>query len=247
MSTANRWVVVTGAAGGMGRAVVARCLADGYSVLASDRSAQSLESVLTASATLRLVPCELASADCGDALRAALEDAIGEGKLHGLVHLAGISHGDDLEHIGDDAWQLSMDVNVTAAMRISRALVPAMRAGGGGSIVHVASPVAILGARKVSYSASKAAMLGLNAAMARALGRDGIRVNALLPGPTLTKMTHDWDEAKQRKIASGTFLGRLCRPEEIAGAIAFLLGPDSSFVTGAVLDVTGGSLLGAHG
>jgi NAD(P)-dependent dehydrogenase (short-subunit alcohol dehydrogenase family) len=228
----------------MGVAVVERCSADGHVVIAVDRERAGLDELARRFPSVHALVADLADPTIGERVLAAVREA--RAPLVGLVNLAGVSTGNDIEHIDDDAWDRSMVVNATAPMRICRALVPELRAAGGGSIVNVGSPVALLGARKVSYSASKAALLGLTVALARALGKDGIRVNALLPGPTLTGMTADWDEAKQRKIASGTFLGRLCEAREVAGAVAFLLGRDSSFVTGAVLDVTGGSLLGGH-
>jgi NAD(P)-dependent dehydrogenase (short-subunit alcohol dehydrogenase family) len=178
------------------------------------------------------------------ALPNAVLNALEGLEVAGLVNLAGASVGDAIEAIRDEDWDDAMAINATGPMRLCRALVPRMKRAGGGSIVNVASPVAVQGARKVSYAASKAALLGLNVALARALGRDGIRVNAVLPGPTSTFMTADWDEEKKARIGRSTALGRLCEPREIAGVISFLLGPDSSFMTGAVLDVTGGALVG---
>ena len=139
-----------------------------------------------------------------------------------------------------------MAVNADAPMRLIRGLLPRLRAADRASIVNIASPVAICGSRKVSYSASKAALLGLTVATARNLAIDDIRVNALLPGATLTGMTSDWSEEKRKRVAEESFFKRLCTPQEIAGAVAFLLGPDSTFITGATLDLTGGALLGSH-
>lgn len=247
MTDRKEWVVITGAAGGMGQAVTRRCLADGYSVLALDRHAERLDTMAREQEPepeLRTLCVDVARADLGEQVL----DALGEqaARLHGIVHLSGISAGDSSERISDADWMMSFDVNVTAPMRLARALGPLLRRRQSGSIVHVSSPVAILGARKVSYAASKAALLGYNVALARELGAHGIRVNALLPGATITYMTQDWDEAKRQSVARGSFLGRLCEPREIAGAISFLLGPDSSYITGTVLDVTGGASLGGH-
>jgi NAD(P)-dependent dehydrogenase (short-subunit alcohol dehydrogenase family) len=226
----------------MGEAVVARLSRDGLVVIGVDRDREGLERLAGITARFVAVATDVRDPGLMAAIEAALDGA--GGSLVGVVNLAGASVGDAIERITDEDWDAAFAINATAPMRLCRALVPRLRSTGGGSIVNVSSPVALQGARKVSYAASKAALLGLNAALARALGRDGIRVNAVLPGPTLTRMTADWDEAKQKRIGQSTALGRLCRPEEIAGVVSFLLGPDSSFMTGAVLDVTGGALIG---
>ena len=237
-------IAVTGAAGGMGAAVCERFEADGYSVMAIDHNVRRLEALAARLPSLSPITADVRSADIGAIVEAAVHDS--KKPLRGLVNLAGASIGDALDRLGDDDWYAAIDVNATGPMRLCRSLVPLMRATGGGSIVNVSSPVAILGARKISYAASKAALLGLNAALARALGRDGIRVNAVLPGPTISFMTNDWDEEKRDRIAASTFLGRLCEPREVAAVLSFLVGPDSTYMTGAVLDLTAGALHGGH-
>lgn len=244
------WVVVTGAASGIGRAVATRCVADGWRVLAVDRDGPGLEAL----AAELGAPCRPAVADLRAAdLEPRVLDALGldaggaDPVVHGLANVAGVSQGDAIDRIRDDDWQASMDVNVTAQMRLARCLLPALRRDEAASIVNVASPVALLGARKVSYAASKAAVLGLTRALARNLGPDGIRVNAVHPGATITGMTSDWPDDKRAAIAQESVFNRLARPEDTAGVIAFLLGPDSRFVTGCTLDVTGGTLMGIHG
>jgi NAD(P)-dependent dehydrogenase (short-subunit alcohol dehydrogenase family) len=237
-------IVVTGAAGGMGAAVCDRLVADGYMVFAIDHNVGRLAALAARLPAVSPIKADIQSSGIGTLVEAAVRDAAFP--LRGLVNLAGASVGDTLDRLDDDDWYAAIDVNATGPMRLCRSLVHLMRSAGGGSIVNVSSPVAILGARKVSYAASKAALLGLNAALARALGRDGIRVNAVLPGPTITFMTADWDPAKRERIAASTFLGRLCEPHEVAAVISFLIGDDSSYMTGAILDLTAGALHGGH-
>lgn len=250
-----RWVLVTGAASGMGFAVATRCVRDGYRVLALDRDPGGLDLLRTTTGNaVETFQVDLGQADLEEVV-AAKCSALGilgaeatpdsdAAQLVGLVNVAGISQGNSIDKLLDADWQRSMDVNATAPMRLVRCLLPLLRAAEGASIVNVASPVALIGARKVSYSASKGALLGLNAALAQNLGPHNIRVNAVLPGATITGMTNDWPEAKRQEIAKSSPLGRLCRPEDVAGAIAFLLGPDSAFITGSVLNVTGGMNMG---
>jgi Dehydrogenases with different specificities (related to short-chain alcohol dehydrogenases) len=129
-------------------------------------------------------------------------------------------------------------------MRLIRALAPSLQVRGRGSIINVGSPVGVVGARKPQYAASKAALHGLTMSCARAMGKDGVRVNLLLPGPTITRMTQDWSVQQRENVARGSALQRLCLPEEVAATIAFLLGDDSSYITASVVDMTAGSMLG---
>ena len=121
---------------------------------------------------------------------------------------------------------------------------PLMQARQKGSILNVGSPVGIVGARKPQYAASKAALHGLTMSAARALGSDGIRVNLLLPGPTITGMTADWSEEQRERVAQGTFLKRMCQPEEIGEMVAFLVSDNSRYLTASVIDMTAGSMMG---
>lgn len=164
--------------------------------------------------------------------------------VQALVNMVGLSQGGNVATVQASEWELAFAVNVTPAMRLIQALGPRMQQQRTGSIVNVGSPVGIVGARKPQYAASKAALHGLTMSAARALGPDAIRVNLLLPGPTITGMTNDWSPEQRDSVAQGTFLKRLCQPEEIASVVAFLVGPDSRYVTGSVIDMTAGSMLG---
>jgi len=241
---AGRTAIVTGAGSGIGRATALRLAAEGARLVVTDVSAQRLDDLRAEIGTA------IVGSIVGDISDQATIDACVAacgGTVHLLANVAGIMDAFlPVAEIDDATWDRVIAVNLTAVMRMCRAVVPVMIAGGGGSIVNVSSPVAILGARKISYAASKAALLGLNAALARALGRDGIRVNAVLPGPTISFMTNDWDEEKRDRIAASTFLGRLCEPWEVAAVLSFLVGPDSTYMTGAVLDLTAGALHGGH-
>ena len=244
--------MVTGAARGIGLAVAKRCAADGYPVLAVDRNEEGLHQLAEdAGGAVAPLVVELADEEAGqkvlDGLGRVHEAHFGDGsspKIRGIVNVAGVSRGDSIDGITDEDWQYSMDVNATAPMRIVRALLPLLDTRAGASIVNIASPVALVGARKVSYAASKGALLGLNAALTRNLSPDGVRVNAILPGPTITGMTEDWPEEKRQAIAADCPLGRLCNPEDIAGPVSFLISDDAAYITGTVLNVTGGSAMG---
>lgn len=233
-------VIVTGANGGMG---VASCLhlhELGWHVLAIDRQHDDLLA-LQDSARFKALACDLRDGNLEQKIAAVLQ---GMPAPRALINLAGSSVGNSIDKLTNEDWHDSFAINVTPAMKLTQLVAPFMIEAGGGSIVNVGSPVGLIGARKPSYAASKAALLGLTMSVARNLGEDGIRVNLLLPGPTITKMTADWSQDKQNDIAQNSFLKRLCRADEIARTLAFMIGPDSSYLTGSIIDLTAGSMYG---
>ncbi len=232
-------VIVTGAAGGMGRECCRYLSSLGWHVLAIDRNTERLSAL--ASAEISILNIDIADPKLVQQVEAKLAELP---PVWGLVNLAGISQGDRLNKLTDEDWQRSFDVNVTPAFRLTQALAPLMQKNGGGSIVNVSSPVGYIGANKPSYAASKAAMHGLTMSCARNLGEQQIRVNLLLPGTTITEMTKDWSLQRQQSIAQETLLKRLCTPQEIAEGIAFLLSEHSRYMSGSVLDMTCGSMWG---
>ncbi|WP_206477946.1 SDR family NAD(P)-dependent oxidoreductase [Halomonas sp. KRD171] len=233
--------IVTGAAGGMGRAVCRMLAANGWQVLAIDHNEKRLATLAASHTAITALPMAMDSPALEEHIKQALE---GMAAVAGLVNLVGVSCGKPIDLLEDSDWNTSFNINVTPAMRLTRLVAPLMRAAGEGSIVNVGSPVGLVGANKPSYAASKAALHGLTMSTARNLGPDNVRVNLLLPGPTITEMTKDWPQERRDAIASGTFLKRLCQPEDVANMINFLLGSSSSYVTGSIIDMTAGSLWG---
>ena len=227
-------IVVTGAASGMGAALCSILKARGYTVLPLVQKSAGLTNELV---------CDLTDKDLPTLLSPRL-DAFPS--VSGLANVAGASIGSGLLDSSDEEWNRSIETNLTAPMKLVRCIIPKMIASGGGSIVNVGSPVGFIGSRKPGYAASKAGLIGLTMTIARRFGKDGIRCNLLLPGATITNMTQDWDQAKRDRIASTSFLGRLCSTDEIAEVMAFMLSDASSCITGAVIDATAGQMLGAH-
>lgn len=235
--------VVTGASGGLGSALTSLLITRGWSVVGIDHNTSRMRALTESLPDGSFMPLvhDLASPDLTDFLHASLR---GWPPPTALACVAGVSIGDAIERLDDTDWNLSFSINTTSPMILARALTPAMAALGRGSIVNVGSPVGIVGARKPSYAASKAALTGLTISLARNLGPKGIRANLFLPGPMLTPMTQDWSDEKRASIAERTFLRRLCKPEEAAQTIAFLLSEESSYLTGSIIDGTGGSMFG---
>lgn len=232
-------IIVTGAAGGMGRQCCLYLAELGWQVLAIDHNEQRLKQFNHSS--IHTLQTDLAANDLVEQVQKQLKSFPA---LWGLVNLAGISKGQNIENLSLEDWQYSFDVNVTAAFKLIQMSSTLMQQNGGGSIVNVSSPVGYIGTKKPSYAASKAALHGLTMSCARNLGASGIRVNLLLPGTTITEMTKDWSTERQHAIAEDTLLKRLCTPQEVAESIAFLLSKHSRYMTGSILDMTCGSMWG---
>ena len=177
------------------------------------------------------------------------------GALHVLVNNAAIHHRFGTLETGDEHWLETMAVNVNAVFFLSRAAAKVMKSGGGGAIVNIASQLGLYAhAGKVSYCASKAAVIQMTRAMALDLAPHGIRVNAVGAGITRTEMLEngirergETVEAGLRRFGARTPLGRVALPEEIADAALFLASDAASYVTGACLSVDGGNAASGPG
>jgi len=171
------------------------------------------------------------------------------GGLNFLLNNAGVLHIGNAEQITEEQWDQTFNVNVRAIWLLSRAALPHMRKAGGGSIINVASTLGIVGARnRAAYASSKGAVVLLTKSMAIDHGHENIRVNAICPGFVETDLTaavigQASDPAAVRRERTAAHpIGRLGRPEDIAGAAVYLASDESSWVTGAVWPVDGGYL-----
>ena len=241
----GRGVLVTGATSGIGHAVALRCAAEGARVLATGRREDALADVAAAaSGAVDTVAADLAEPDAADALVAAAVDRLG--RLDGVVHAAGtVRRGEDLRETDDDRWAEMLDVNLSAAFRLSRAALRAMTDGGrGGSLVLLGSQLARIAAPGyASYCAVKGGVESLVRALAVDYGPMGVRVNALAPGLVDSPMAYvdrpDFDDLRDG-IAARHPLRRIGVPEDLAGPAVFLLSDDSAWMTGHTLVVDGG-------
>ena len=228
--------VVTGAGQGIGRAVAARLLADGYDVLAVDANAEMLQQVADE------VGCRIAVVDVTDDESVAAI-AIAASECTALVNNAAIQRYSDLLHTTHDEMRLVLDVNLIAPVLMAQALVPLMSANGGGSIVNLSSITSRAHAGSTSlYPASKAAVNQLTQAMAVEFGPLGVRCNAVGPGTVATEGTagHYGDDAARAAIAGCLPISRMGEPEDIANAVSWLCSTEASWITGQVLFVDGG-------
>ena len=244
-SVAGLTVLVTGAASGMGRATARVFAAEGARVAVTDYAADGAGKVadeITAGGGIaKAWRLDVAN---GDEIKAVVDDVAGHfGSLDIVINNAGISVRVAIDDDGyDDAWAKGLAVLLTAQQRVIRAALPYLRKSKSPRIVNIASTEA-LGATALHspYAAAKAGVTGLTRSLAVELGRDGITVNCICPGPIETAMTaRISDEHKTVYARRRTALGRYGKPEEVAHMTLSLCLPAASFLTGAVIPVDGG-------
>jgi NAD(P)-dependent dehydrogenase (short-subunit alcohol dehydrogenase family) len=243
--------LITGAANGLGRVAAELFASEGAKVVIGDVSdgSEAVEAIQSRGGAASFVLL-----DVGDdaSVRRAVEHTMATfGALTVLYNNAGISPGDDDNptNTSDQTWQTVLDVNVTGVARCCRHGIPAMLESGGGSIINVASFVAHMGAAtpQIAYTASKGAVLSMTREIACIYARQGIRANALCPGPVLTPLLAKFlsDDAKRQRRLVHVPMGRFGEPEEMANAVLFLASDEASFITASTFLVDGG-ITGAY-
>jgi NAD(P)-dependent dehydrogenase (short-subunit alcohol dehydrogenase family) len=244
----NKVALITGAGGGIGRASSLLFAAEGAKIVCVDinepATAETAEMVSAAGGQAIAVKADVSSDSDSKAMVDAAEEAYGE--LHVMFNNAGIMHSDDgdSQSTSEATWDLTMDVNAKGVFLGCKHGIPAIQKSGGGSIINTASFVARLGAAtpQVAYTASKGAVLALTRELAVVHARQGIRINALCPGPLRTELLMnflDTEEKKQRRLVHVP-MGRFGLAEELAKSALFLASDDSSYITGTEFLVDGG-------
>lgn len=244
----NKVALITGAAGGIGREASLLFAAEGASVVAVDVDREAAVAVAKevnqSGGRATAVGADVSkAADC-EAMVAAAESEFG--RLDVLFNNAGIMHANDDDAVLTDehVWDLTMSINAKGVFLGCKFGIPALRRAGGGSIINTASFVALLGAAtpQVAYTASKGAVLSMTRELAVLHAREGIRVNALCPGPLRTELLMkflDTEEKKARRLVHIP-MGRFGEAKEMAQAALWLASDESSFTTGATFIVDGG-------
>ena len=232
----GRSVLVTGGNRGIGLSIARRLAADGESVTVTSRSGAPVEG-------LSVVQCDVRDAASVDVAFAAVEKE--QGPVEVLVANAGITKDQLLALLSEDSFTEVVDTNLTGAYRVAKRAVRGMMRMRRGRLIFISSVVGLYGsAGQANYAASKAGLVGLARSLARELGSRGITSNVIAPGFVDSDMTAVLPEERKAAILSVVPLGRYGMADEVAGAVAFLAGPDAAYITGAVIPVDGGLGMG---
>lgn len=228
--------VVTGASSGIGEAVARQLLDSGCTVITLQRRPPRFKHE-------RLLFYAVDLADAGAARKVAGEIAAGHAVRY-LVNNAGVNRPGMLEQTTVEDLDYAMAVNVRAAMVLTQAFAPGMRAAGFGRIVNISSRAALGKTGRTAYSAAKAGLIGMTRTLCLELAASGITVNAIAPGPVATELFdrgHPPGGEKRQRVIEGIPVKRVGTPEDVARAVVFLLSPDSGYITGQTLYVCGGT------
>ncbi|HTR86641.1 MAG TPA: SDR family oxidoreductase [Reyranella sp.] len=248
MSLAGRTILITGAGRGLGRAFAEACVAAGAErIVVADVRADLGEATAKAlGAKAVFLPVDLADPQSIQ----TFADTIARryGRLDGLVNNGAIATGiggKTFEEIDIETWDKVMTVNVRGTWLMIKAMAPLLRKSAlGGRIVNVASDTALWGApRLLHYVASKGAVISMTRSLARELGPDNIAVNAIAPGLVAVEATEYVPQERKDLYVNGRALQRIQTPDDVTGAVVFLLGQGAGFVTGQLLPVNGGFVL----
>ncbi|WP_017615647.1 SDR family oxidoreductase [Nocardiopsis salina] len=230
----NERVLITGGAGGIGAAIAERCRREGLEVITADRLGGDIEVDLT---------------DV-EATTGALHECLEDGPITRLVNNVGAVFPGPVDEQSHGRMTAAWDLNVRTALTCLQPLLPGMKAEGFGRVVNISSRAALGKELRTAYAATKAAQIGLTRVWALELGKHGITVNAIAPGPIATELFEQANppgSARTRAILDSVPVGRVGRPEDIAHSAAHLLDERSGFVTGQTLFVCGGITVGLSG
>jgi NAD(P)-dependent dehydrogenase (short-subunit alcohol dehydrogenase family) len=245
----DRVAVITGAGSGIGLASARRLAAEGAKIVAVDIDEAAAKAAAAETGGTFIAADVASEADVSQVFEQTAQQF---GRIDIAFHNAGISPPDDdsILTTGPDAWRRVQEVNLTSVFLCCKYVIPYMQRQGKGSIINTASFVAVLGAAtsQISYTASKGGVLAMSRELGVQFAREGIRVNALCPGPVNTPLLRELfakDPERAARRLVHVPVGRFAEPEEIAAAVAFLASDDASFITASSFLVDGG-IAGAY-
>jgi len=240
----SKIAIVTGGTRGIGLAIAKRLAADGFDLVLSYRgdaaAAEEAKAALAGSnRKIELVASDVADADAAGAL---IEHTMTTfGRIDALINNAGITRDTLIMRMSEDDWDSVISTNLKGAFLTSKAAIRPMLRQRSGRIVNITSVVGLVGnAGQANYAAAKAGLVGLTKSLAKEVGSRGITVNAVAPGFIATRLTDVIPENLKEELLKQTPLGRFGQPDDVSGAVAFLVSDDAAFITGHVLTVDGG-------
>ena len=248
MSLEGRSILVTGAGRGLGLALARRLGEDGATLwladVREDWGEDAAESLRADGVKAQFVRVDLRDAESVDAMAATVTAG---GPLYGLVNNAALADGvggKPIHELDIDEWDRVLGVNLRGTFLVSRAIVPSIIGNGGGRVVTIGSDAALYGSPRLAhYIASKGGVAALTRAMSRDLGPHGITVNTVSPGLTESESAQKVPEHRHELYRLNRALERPQQPSDLVGAVAFLMGPEASYITGQQLVVNGGFVL----
>ncbi len=232
--------LVTGASGAIGGAIAGALYAQGAKVALSGTRKDALDALAAQlGERAHVVPCDLSDTAAVEQLIGAAEGALGAVDI--LVNNAGLTKDGLAIRMKDEDWQKVLDVDLSAAFRLSRAALRGMMKRRWGRIINITSIVGVTGnPGQANYAAAKAGLIGMSKALAQEVASRGITVNCVAPGFIVSAMTGVLADAQKEKLLGAIPIGRMGEPGEIASATVYLASPEAAYVTGQTLHVNGG-------
>ena len=239
----GKCALITGASGGIGGAIARAMHGQGASVAVSGTRQEVLDALVgELGARAFATPCNLSNPEAVEALVGEAESAMQSVDI--VVNNAGITRNNIALRLKDEDWQQVVDINLTAAFRISRSALRGMMRRRWGRIINITSVAGVAGnPGQANYAAAKAGLMGLSKSLAQEVASRSITVNCVAPGLVETAMTESLDSEQRDRLAEVIPAGRFGVPSDVAGAVVFLASEEASYVTGHTLHVNGGMVM----
>lgn len=235
-------VLITGGSRGIGRAIVELFSKEGYSVAFTYKNSENEAKSLAEATGALAIRADSANED--EVLYAVKRAEESLGHIDCLINNAGISSFSLFTDLTLEEWNRFLSINLTGAFLYSKAVIPSMVSRKSGSIINISSMWGLVGSScEVHYSTTKAALIGFTKALAKELGPSGIRVNAIAPGVIATDMNNELSEEDVNALTEETPLMKIGKPEDVARAVLFLAGEGADFITGEVMNLSGGYIM----
>jgi 3-oxoacyl-[acyl-carrier protein] reductase len=239
-----RVAIVTGGTRGIGLAIAHRLAADGFDLMVTykgdeETAKEAVKSLQETGRTVEVFACDVSDSDQAGALIEKTMEKFG--RVDALINNAGITRDTLMMRMSDDDWDAVLSTNLKGAFLTSKAAIRPMLRQRSGKIVNITSVVGLVGnAGQANYASAKAGLVGLTKSLAKEVGSRGITVNAVAPGFIETRLTDVLPDELKEMLLKQTPLGRFGSPEDVAGAVSFLVSDNAAYVTGHVLTVDGG-------